>query len=145
MIDQLSKLFILSVIKLDQISSWDVFPPFITFRMGWNTGINFGLFSNNSEVARWVLIVLSLFISLIILLWSIRNLSHWFELALAGILIGGACSNAIDRIIHGAVVDFLNMSCCGIHNPFVFNIADITIVGGAMGLLILSMLAPSKG
>jgi len=33
------------------------------------------------------------------------------------------------------VLDFLNMSCCGINNPFVFNIADIFIFAGAIGLV----------
>ena len=45
------------------------------------------------------------------------------------LLCGGALANAFDRIIYdGAVADFLNMSCCGIYNPFVFNFADVFIL-----------------
>ena len=51
------------------------------------------------------------------------------------LLCGGALANAFDRIIYdGAVADFLNMSCCGIYNPFVFNFADVFIFIGAVGL-----------
>jgi signal peptidase II len=53
-----------------------------------------------------------------------------------GLLVGGALGNALDRVIYGAVVDFLNMSCCGINNPYAFNVADIFIFVGAIGLAI---------
>ena len=44
---------------------------------------------------------------------------------------------ALDRALHGAVVDFLNMSCCGFHNPYAFNLADVFIFAGAAGLILL--------
>jgi signal peptidase II len=46
--------------------------------------------------------------------------------------------NAVDRVVYGAVADFLNTSCCGLNNPFAFNIADIGIFAGAFGLLIFA-------
>ena len=55
--------------------------------------------------------------------------------ASAGLLIGGALANVFDRLLYGFVLDFLNMSCCGFVNPFVFNVADIFIFGGAIGLV----------
>ena len=48
------------------------------------------------------------------------------------------CGNVVDRVIYGAVADFLNMSCCGINNPYAFNVADIAIFAGAIGLAFLS-------
>ena len=54
----------------------------------------------------------------------------------AGVLVGGAIGNVVDRIIYGAVADFLNMSCCGIDNPFAFNVADVAIFVGAVGLVL---------
>ena len=56
----------------------------------------------------------------------------------AGLLVGGAAGNVIDRLIYGAVADFLNMSCCGIDNPFAFNVADIAIFAGAVGLILFT-------
>ena len=44
--------------------------------------------------------------------------------------------NVADRLLYGYVLDFLNMSCCGINNPFVFNVADIFIFLGALGLIL---------
>jgi signal peptidase II len=52
------------------------------------------------------------------------------------VLVGGALGNVIDRIVYGAVADFLNISCCGIENPYAFNVADIAIFAGAIGLVI---------
>ncbi len=54
----------------------------------------------------------------------------------AGLLVGGALGNALDRVLHGAVADFLNMSCCGIRNPYAFNLADVGIFAGAIALVI---------
>ena len=56
----------------------------------------------------------------------------------AGLLVGGALGNVVDRVLYGAVADFLNMSCCGIDNPFAFNIADVGIAAGAVGLIVFS-------
>jgi len=53
----------------------------------------------------------------------------------AGVLVGGALGNVVDRIVYGAVADFLNMSCCGLVNPFAFNVADIAVFVGAIGLV----------
>ncbi|WP_291736503.1 signal peptidase II, partial [Leisingera sp. F5] len=50
-------------------------------------------------------------------------------------VIGGALGNVADRLLYGYVLDFLNTSCCGIQNPFVFNVADIFIFAGAAGLI----------
>ena len=52
-----------------------------------------------------------------------------------GLLIGGALGNVFDRLVHGAVADFLNMSCCGIVNPFAFNLADVAVFAGALALV----------
>ena len=43
--------------------------------------------------------------------------------------------NAIDRLIYGGVADFLNVTCCGIRNPFSFNVADIAIFLGLLGII----------
>jgi len=56
----------------------------------------------------------------------------------AGLLIGGAAGNVIDRLVYGAVADFLNVTCCGIDNPFAFNVADISIFAGAFGLILFT-------
>ncbi len=132
--DQVSKWAVVHGLSLDERGVIEVLPPLLTFRMGWNTGINFGLFADGHPAARWFLVGLAVAISAAVLIWAIRSLRRPVALISAGALIGGALGNALDRVIYGAVADFLNMSCCGIDNPFAFNLADVAVVGGAIGL-----------
>ena len=134
--DQLAKLWILEIAELDQIGRIEVLPPFLEFRMAWNRGINFGLFSGNSELVRWVLVAIAFGLAAFFLVWSGRPAQNRLARVSAGILAGGAVGNGIDRIRFGAVADFLNMSCCGIENPFVFNVADIAVVAGVIGIVV---------
>ncbi len=135
LIDQISKWFILEQLDLDIIGSYDVYSPFLTLKMGWNTGINFGLFSESYFSMRWILVAISLGICLFLLFWS-RKLKGNFAPILIGLIIGGAVGNVIDRVRFGAVIDFLNMSCCGINNPYIFNLADIFVFTGLVFLLV---------
>ncbi|RLJ51846.1 signal peptidase II [Litoreibacter meonggei] len=134
-VDQLSKWAVVHKMNLIEIRSIDVLPPLLNFRMGWNTGINFGLLSDSPEIMRYVLIGLAIIVSGFLLWWGNRNLGRTITRLGAGAIIGGALANALDRVIYGAVADFLNMSCCGISNPYTFNIADIFIFAGAFALI----------
>lgn len=135
--DQLSKYLVVHVMELERNSPIEVLPPFLTFVMGRNFGINFGLFSDQGDVMRWVLIALALAICALVAYWMRRETSRWAHFS-AGLLIGGALGNIVDRLLYGYVADFLNMSCCGIRNPYTFNVADITIFAGAIGLVIFT-------
>lgn len=134
-LDQLSKFFVVQRMNLAERGAIDVLPPYLNFRMAWNRGVNFGLFANDAEVMRWLLIAVALGIALWVWLW-VRREPHSSRVKLAaGLLIGGALGNVVDRLRFGAVADFLNMSCCGISNPFAFNVADVAIFLGALGLV----------
>ena len=134
-IDQVSKLSLLYLVDLPARGEIDVIPPLLNFRMAWNYGINFGLFSGQTDLMRWLLVAIAVAISLGVAWWAWRERPGRFGAIGAGLLIGGALGNALDRVLHGAVVDFLNMSCCGIENPYAFNIADIGIFAGALALV----------
>ena len=135
--DQITKYIVLYQVKLPDLPGerLDVFPPFLVLKMARNKGVNFGLFAGYDM--RWVLIAVAIAICVGILIW-LRKVggTKWTYIA-AGILIGGALGNVVDRILYGWVADFLNMSCCGIHNPFAFNIADVAIFIGAVLLAFL--------
>ena len=144
-LDQATKGWVLYGMDLLGRGAIDVLPPFLNLRMAWNRGINFGLLSGNSDALRWGLIGLALAISALVTwwVWKARG-SRPFQV-MGGILVGGALGNVVDRIAYGAVADFLNMSCCGIENPYVFNVADIAIVAGAIGLALFPGHPPGAG
>ncbi|MBB5720500.1 signal peptidase II [Loktanella ponticola] len=142
LIDQLSKYYVLHWLKLDQIRYIDVAAPFLTFRMAWNRGVNFGLGAGYDM--RWALIGVALAISIGVIAWLWKAGGTRNMMIAAGLLVGGAMGNIVDRVMYGAVADFLNMSCCGIDNPYAFNVADISIFAGAIGLAFLSDSGGSK-
>lgn len=136
--DQAVKYLVVHLMDLAYLGAIDVFPPYLNLRMAWNYGINFGLFAAASDWARWILIAVALAISAGVLWWVRKDPPGRWGLISAGLLIGGALGNVIDRILYGAVADFLNMSCCGFENPYAFNIADISIFAGAIGLVLFT-------
>ena len=135
LIDQISKYLVIHVMDLWRVRSIDVLPPLLNFRYGENRGINFGLLSDAPEASRWFLIILALLICAGVLFWVRRNPMNGLARISAGLLIGGALGNVLDRLVYGYVLDFLNNSCCGFNNPFVYNIADVFIFVGAIGLI----------
>lgn len=135
-LDQFTKWLVVFRMGLIDRGVVDVFPPFVTFRMAWNTGVNFGLLGDDGELTRWALVVVALAITGWVVWWMRRGGQPPRALAAAGLLAGGALGNVVDRVLYGAVADFLNMSCCGIENPYAFNVADIAVFAGAIGLVL---------
>lgn len=137
-LDQASKVAVVHGLDLLRVGTIEVFPPFLNFRMAWNQGMNFGLFAGDSNVTRWVLIVISIAITAWVLHWMRKPGHSKLAQISAGLLVGGALGNVIDRFVYGAVADFLNMSVPGIENPYAFNVADIAIFAGAIGLVLFT-------
>lgn len=139
--DQALKWGVVVGLNLQQVGRIDVLPPYFQLTMAWNRGVNFGLFADDSQVLRWVLVGLPVVVSVWVWRW-VRGLGAPLAMQIAaGFLIGGALGNGIDRAVWGAVADFLNMTCCGWVNPWAFNVADIAIFIGAFGLILA---APGK-
>ncbi|WP_294611935.1 signal peptidase II [uncultured Roseovarius sp.] len=137
LLDQATKYLVVHGLNLHQLGEIDVFPPLFNLRMAWNYGINFGLMAGDNPLTRWILIAVALVISGAVMWWVHSDpAGRWQQIA-AGLLVGGALGNVIDRLIYGAVADFINVSCCGINNPFAFNIADIAVFIGAFGMVLL--------
>ena len=144
-LDQLTKLAVVQGLNLIERGVIEVIPYFVTFRMAWNRGVNFGLLANDASAVRWALIAIALAISAWVWVWISRSgAGKWAQIS-AGVLIGGAIGNVIDRLIYGAVADFLNVTCCGIENPYAFNVADIAIFVGAAGLVLFTGGNTDKG
>ena len=137
-LDQVTKVLVVHVLNLKVLGALDVLPPFLSFRMAWNRGINFGLFAGNADWSRWILIVIALLISAWVIWWLRKEDEGRWAMISGGLLLGGALGNVLDRLLYGAVADFLNMSCCGFENPYSFNVADISIFLGAIGLILFT-------
>ncbi len=142
--DQASKWFVVFHLNLRQLDTIDVIPPYLNLRMAWNYGVNFGLLAADNPATRWALIGVALVICIGVLVWMHRHSLPRLAQISAGLLVGGALGNVIDRVLYGAVADFLNMSCCGIDNPFSFNVADISIFAGAIGLALFADSKPAR-
>ncbi len=135
LIDQASKYFVVHWLDLRQRGEIDVLPPVLNFRMAWNEGVNFGLMSGSSDIRKWALIGIAVLVSGLVLYWVHKDQPGKYGFLSAGLLVGGALGNIVDRLLYGAVADFLNMSCCGFENPYAFNVADVSIFVGALGLV----------
>jgi signal peptidase II len=139
-VDQASKLWLLNVFDLANRGIVRL-TPFLDFVLTWNTGISYGLFPQESDFGRYMLLALKLAAVVVLWIWLARAELRLIALAL-GLIIGGAIGNAIDRIAYGAVVDF---ALFHITTPtfnftwYVFNLADTAIVAGVVGLLYESL------
>lgn len=108
--------------------------PFFNLIMAWNTGISFSLLSADSEWGRWLLVALQAAITLGVIWWS-RSFTTRPAVAGAGLIVGGAIGNIIDRVRFGAVADFFDFHVAGWHFA-TFNVADACISIG-VGLWLL--------
>lgn len=136
LLDQLLKYWILHVFGLPLKGSVEIL-PFFSLTMVWNEGVSLGLFQAGSGVGRWLLIGLTSAISLWIFVW-LRRARHWLSVVGLGLVLGGAVGNIIDRIIHGAVADFVHLHALG-YDFYVFNLADSAITLGIVALIAEAM------
>lgn len=136
LLDQATKWLVVHWMDLRTRMEIDLWPPFLNLRMAWNRGVNFGLFADVDM--RWVLVALAVGISAFVVWWVGREGGGRLVNLSAGLLVGGAMGNVVDRVLYGAVADFLNTSCCGIENPYAFNVADIAVFAGALGLVLFA-------
>jgi signal peptidase II len=105
---------------------------FIEFRYGLNDGIAFGMLSGSGSSIR--LLVLLVFIPLIFVLIILAS-RGWLWATAAGLVLGGAAGNLVDRFGDHAVTDFVSVGSW----PS-FNLADAAVTVGALLLIGLSLL-----
>ena len=131
-LDQASKLYLLYGYDLP-VREPLVLAPFLELVVVWNQGISYGLFKQNTEVGRWALVAVQIAAAVGLSLWMVRASGRILVLSLA-LIVGGAAGNALDRIVFGAVFDFVHFHV-GAWSWYVFNVADAAIVAGVIGLL----------
>ena len=134
-LDQLSKWWVMDVLDLRSRELIRV-GSLLDFALARNTGVNFGIFASESPYQQYVLATMAVLVSVGVFIWVARSNQRWLAVA-GGLVIGGALGNAYDRVMEGAVIDFLNFDCCGIGNPYAFNIADAAIFAGAVAMALM--------
>ena len=135
-IDQAAKLWLLFVVDLGARGIVTL-APFLDLVLTWNTGISYGLFRQEGPLGQWALLALKAIAVVLLWIWLSRTTSRLTALSL-GLIIGGAVGNAIDRVVYGAVADFVLLHVTTESFSFrwyVFNLADVAIVAGVIGLL----------
>lgn len=129
-------------LRAHAIPIWD---PFFRLTLVWNEGVSFGLLAVDGWVGKAVLTLFSFAVSVALVVWIVRTRAFFVAVG-AGLVLGGAVGNAIDRLRFGAVVDFLDFS--GVYPPFifpyVFNVADSGISVGAAVLVAEAVFAKPK-
>jgi signal peptidase II len=113
---------------------------FLSMTPVWNSGISFGFLQNTGEIGRYALTIFAFSVS-IWLIFSSFKLPRYSSLGFI-LIASGAIGNAIDRIIYGKVVDFIDFYIADFHWP-AFNLADTIIFIGA-GLFLFNQFFTSE-
>ena len=115
--------------------------PFLNFFLVWNTGIGFGLMSLESNIYYHIMTAVIVIVNVVLiflLLKSKKNYAYMFAL-----IIGGSLGNLFDRIYYSAVPDFIDIHIGNFH-WFIFNVADIFITLGIIGLILKELFIKEK-
>jgi signal peptidase II len=140
--DQAAKAWVLDFFSNRGGEPVAVVMPFFNLVLTGNRGMSFGLFNNSDAMNTVVFTGLAAVIVVALLLWLRRAHNAVIRLAL-GLIIGGAVGNVIDRLVRGAVVDFLDFHLGNWH-WFAFNVADAAICLGVAALLLDGLLGRPK-
>jgi signal peptidase II len=140
LVDQLLKRWIVDGLGLAVGDSRALFWP-LSLTLVRNDGISFGFFQTHAPWTRWALAGFSLAVSVGLAVWA-RRIERVMTAIAAGLILGGAVGNLIDRVRLGSVVDFLDVH--PLVFPWVFNVADSGITVGVTLLLAESLFCNRK-
>ena len=115
--------------------------PFLNFYLIWNTGIGFGLASMEANIYYHILTLIILIINIGLIFFLIK--SKGIYTYLIALIIGGSLGNLFDRIYYYAVPDFIDLHL-GNYHWFIFNVADIFISVGIIGLMLVELTKKEK-
>ena len=128
-VDQISKVLVLKYLYLE---SRNIIGNWLKFSYCENRGVAFSLGEGN--VPLFIIVNLILIVGLVVFYEKQKNKINKLGTVCISLTIAGGISNLIDRLFRGFVVDFIDVN--GIVNFAIFNIADIFITCGVIGLCI---------
>ena len=115
--------------------------PFLNFNLVWNKGIGFGLASMETNIYYHILTLIIAVIIIGLIFYLIKSKAIYAYLI--ALVVGGALGNLFDRIYYYAVPDFIDLHL-GNYHWFIFNVADIFITVGIIGLILIELLRKEK-
>ena len=136
-IDKISKILILK-----NTSSEIYINSFLNFSLVWNSGIGFGILQIEPNIFYLLISIIITAINLILIYWMLTS-SNYLESIFISIILGGALGNLFDRYYYSSVPDFIDLHYESFH-WFTFNIADIFITIGIIGLIIIDLFKIKK-
>ena len=141
-IDQVSKWYVTGPLALRQVGNIDLL-PFFDLTYTENRGISLGLLQATNMETRWLLVLMTAAIAVVVLVWMMRE-KRLGDIAGLALILGGALGNIRDRYSLGYVVDFADFHI-GDFRPFlIFNIADAAITIGVVIILARSLFVRDK-
>ena len=138
--DRLTKLYLINLQASGTDIDFYIF-PFLNFYLIWNTGIGFGLASMETNIYYHILTTIIVFVNLGLIYFFLK--SKGIYVYLLATIIGGSLGNLFDRIYYYAVPDFIDLHL-GNYHWFIFNVADIFITVGIIGLILAELLKKEK-
>ena len=138
--DRLTKLYLINLQASGTDIDFYIF-PFLNFYLIWNTGIGFGLASMEANIYYHILTVIIAFVNLGLIYFLLK--SKGIYVYLLATIIGGSLGNLFDRTYYYAVPDFIDFHL-GNYHWFIFNVADIFITVGIIGLILVELLKKEK-
>ena len=139
-IDRLTKMYLINLQSTGTDIDFYIF-SFLNFYLIWNTGIGFGLAAMETNIYYHILTLIIGVVNIGLIFFLIKSKDvHAYLIAL---IIGGSLGNLFDRIYYYAVPDFIDLHL-GNYHWFVFNIADIFITAGIIGLILVELLKKGR-
>ncbi len=142
LIDQASKWWMLDLYRIAERGRVAV-APFLDLVYVKNIGISYSLLDQDSYRGQLMLAGFGVLATCALWVWLARGGANRLMAVSLGLVMGGALGNAIDRVRLGGVADFFSLHAFGFY-WYVFNVADVGIVAGVMGLLYDSALGSCK-
>lgn len=141
LIDRVSKILILKSFLNNSLSEIYI-NSFLNLSLVWNSGIGFGLLQIEPNIFYSTVSIIIAAINLILIYWMIIT-SNYLESIFISIILGGSLGNLFDRFYYNSVPDFIDLHYKSFH-WFTFNIADIFITIGIIGLIIIDLFKIKK-
>ena len=139
-LDRVSKLYLLNLQSTGIDIDFYIY-PFLNFYLVWNSGIGFGLASMEANIYYHILTIIIVFVNIGLIFFLVKSKGIYGYLI--ALILGGSLGNLFDRVYYYAVPDFIDLHV-GTYHWYIFNIADIFITVGIIGLLFVELFKKEK-